>query len=333
MTQGLSVADLTARARVGSLRRNGHAAAEDPMERALADDRRLQANAITRRSIRELEAEALRAEADGEKAKLDLIRAEIERAKLEAEKSNMQTQTTGSDDGLKEFLIGEVQDLRGTVSQMRETMTAAQMGALNDRLNALSAELSQARNSDNGSLGQIKDRLEEAQALMAMVQSPATEGDEGTALKAYRLRLEDERDRRKEEMQLRRDDSEAQRSQDRDLRERELAMQEAHYGRLDRFMEKTAPQLLETAQSLLSALMNRGAAPNNGTGAAAGAAPAAPRPLVMQPGVQTMPCPQCQTVLYYRPEWPGVICSNCLSIIESTDDQEPAEVIEMGGIS
>ena len=305
--QGLSASDLANRARVATLKRNGTGAPDDPLERALADDRRLQANALTRRSLRELEADERRAEAQGKQAELDLIRAEIERFKLEQERQQMQRPVAADDDGVKELLFAELQKTRERLDGLEANITQSRFNELQERLNELSAELTLARNSDSGGLDGIIAQLEQAQKLVALTtpQVPAPTG-ENAALTYARLRLEASQEDRRQEMELRREDNAARLAQDRELRDRELSIQESHYVRIDRFMGDTAPKLLALGQTLLQKL--GGGAPAQA--AAAAVSPETPE-VKLAPGVNLMNCAVCGAHMFYRDSQESVICNNC----------------------
>jgi len=241
-------------------------------------------------------------------------KADVERLQLEAEKRRLEQEAKGDGDSVfVNMLVDDLKEMRGALGEMQERIYTQERQQLSDQLGALQAQVAELRDGtrDEGQLASFKRQFEEAKALIEILTPEAAPppGGGDSALVAWRERARlDERklDLQHEVAGWDREDRREVALKEVELKEEtareELRMRKEHYNNLDRALTETAPKLIAVAQEWANAIRQS----NSPQGSPRGAdIPQLPE------GVAVSPCISCGNPIYYREEWPGVICSSC----------------------
>jgi len=311
MTQGLSAQDLRQRAQVQTLRKNGNNGSMpqiDPMDEAIAMQRKIAAQQIIQRSVSETGVAATQAE-------IERLKAENEKTKLMAEaKAPQQNEMMG-------FFLAQIEKLQAQLNDTQKALSEQQAAFLQDRLNQLTAELGRIQENRPEPVNPIsaaKQTLQEAKEISEMFAPPPAPAAETTVadpveavkLQAWTTAQNLNHERWKLERADKREEVNLKLSLERETRQAELTLKAAHDERMDRFFSETAPKALEVMQRLLDQIMSgqRAQLP-----AAAPMAGPAVSPQVAPPeGTVTARCEACGgTAFYFDLAHGAAICQAC----------------------
>lgn len=311
-SSGKTVADIRQELSIGTLRKNPALGAEDKIQEAMAFRREMAAMKIMDQSVSEMDTGA--------------IQAENNRLKAEIEQKELKRQTEGDkqkDSEWQGYLIQRMETLEKALAEQQQAMTEAQMNALREQLNMLAGELQRVQAQPNqpaSPVAVLKQQIEEYKSLMEIVQpasAPPTRTD--PSLAAWKLRAEFDQERWKQEREDRHTERIEEMRLQQSLTERELALKEEHYNRMDRFMTDTAPKVLDTLRSVVQQFTAK-----NGGEVAPPPTVAAQVVPVLPADTQSLICSKCGTTVYYREGWPGVICNGCGTMYtEKGEDTSP----------
>lgn len=317
---GPSVADIRKQVTVDSLRRApGNTAMPDPMDEAYTIAKKRAAISSLNQITSGGDAEALRAENDR-------LEAQIARHQLEEKLAELKRPEP--DDKWQTWLMSQVQELQGQISQMRQEQNEAMQAALQERLHIMEGELSrlQERSPAESPLVAAKTQIDAALALVEYVRPPSKDvpppGGDHTSLelRAWEKRVEIDQERWRAEREDRHRERLAEIEADRQLREQELGMSQRRADQVERAITTTLPRLIDLGEQFMTRWAGvRPAGPAAAPSVAAYAVPSVP------PGCKSGPCQVqgCGYPIVYREAWPSVQCPACGAQYNLTPD-EPA---------
>ena len=313
MANGLSSADLRARAAVPTLRRNGGPAVPDPMAEASRVTKEMVANRMMLNAVSSESAEAAKADAEAARAKTEALAAKIELQKLQ-ESSRSEGQAS---DQWQQFILEELKETRQGLEEARQAVAQMQVNALMERLSLLEGELGRIRErppeTPPDTTAMVTQAIAQARALVeiATPQGPATlPPADSSMVDAWRYRAELDHERWKVQHESDHEARMEKIKQDGETARAEIAARDRQAAQTNRFMTDTAPEIVKVLKQAVAGLF-----PN---GVPEGAA----RPqIATPPGMVAMACHECGTALYYRENWPGVACSQCGAEYTITPDQ------------
>lgn len=338
---GLNAADLRRRVAgsVATLQRsNGSSSApEDKVRQALQLRHEVLADTILERTVDEMG--------------VDTMKAQNERLKLEIEQQQLQEARRpapgGQDDEMRGFMLKQLESMQAALADANRAITAQQTAQLQDRINALEAELQRgaAPVQSTDKLTAIKEELNSVLAIAELISPKVVEAppplaaDQDPALRAWNRRMDSDDERWRVSRQQQHEER---------LREIELkyAVDAQEQARRDkqaqlqgRFFESTVPKVVDILEKFLGNRLSGVAAATPG-GAPAMAAtidePLAPaRPMTIPEGAQVALCQVCGTRMIFRNTWTEVICNSCGEVYNLHDDtaQEAAVVEQEQGAS
>ncbi len=313
---GLSSADLRQRAAAANLaRKNGDAAApSDAMDQIVSDARKRLAITTASKLASDSATED--------------IEAETRRLEAEAKRQQLREQVKGGgrDDEWQKFVVERLGVLEEANRQLSEQLSQAQMAALADQMNVLKTELARLQSQPVPSpvdpFDHFTETVTKARAVMELINPPALippppmeshlDGPD-PALTAWTLRATHEHERwvmaHADEVEIKKHKIDGEL----ELKREELAIQKAHYERLDRFMEKTSPEAIKLLNIVAGHFFG---------GEGATAADARPE-VAPPPGVLAMNCQTCGTRILYPEGSVMAVCSACGSVFKDSEAASP----------
>jgi len=291
----------------------------DPIDEALDVDRKLVAQKMMRTSVASMEAEQLAAENTR-------LKAQIENQQL---KEAVERPAQG--DAWSKLVMEELRESRAALDQTKQELQSERTGQIIERMNMLSAELERLRTQPQEppprAIVQLKAAFEEARETLALVApdttAPPVVQDAGGL---YLKRLDYDQERWRETHQADREVALARAGNELTIAQLEIEIKQRRADNMDRFINETAPKLLDLGRQFLEQMWAR-----PGAAAGEGAAPAsmAVRPqVVIPPGAKGTPCPSCGALIIYDLTMTTVYCSNCASQHDvgpdEADEQKPA---------
>ncbi len=322
--EGLSMADLTQKAQVSTLRRNEKPGNEDPLEEASKITRRVVADSMIARTVNQTNADSARAEAETAKAKTDAALAQAQYEEILERKRQ-----GSSNEQFQEFVMGQLKATQDELAAARDAINQRDMAMLQDRITILQSQLesiTQGHREIVSPITAVRNTIEEYQAIKGIFvpeakESPAENPPNSPMVEAWlekakleheykRLIHTDEHEARMEELKVQREVGLA-----------EVAVKERTAEQITRGVTDTLPKVLDLLKELSNAWLGGGRAKGgNGvstTPASASAGDSVRPHIVAQPpeGFVVDPCPDCGWPVYYQEAWENTVCSNCGKVL------------------
>jgi len=275
--------------------------------------RKMAAQQLINQSVSQTGAEAIRAENER-------LKAEIEQTKLKSEQ-----QTPPQADQWQAYLLSQMEKLQGALGDTQKALSEQQIGALEERMALLAAELERTRTERPEAVNPVttaKQSIQDARELLELLaptQTPPPPVSGDAHLQAWTMKAQLEQKRWELDREDKHAETMARLELERDTKRAELDLKDQHYQRMDRFFSETAPKLLEVGQRLLDGLMQRPAA------TAGTAAPTVAAQVQAPAGYESGTCVQCQNPIFYKPEWGEVVCQKCGAVYSLTPDEPATE--------
>ena len=310
---------------MGTLRRNGVPAADDPVDEAVRNSKKVLAVKMMQQSVSQMESDALESENNR-------LRAEIERKKLEEEARGPARSEEA--DSWREYLMGELKELRTALAESERARTEQDRAAMMERLSMLSHELEriQAEKPEPPNLvAQMRQAVDEAESLLSIIRPKSDEAPaparpdpqveawkhkETLAHQRYLADLEQRRLEREEEKEART----LERTDKLQIERERLSIERTHYERLDRFISDTAPKLIDVGLQFVQTFMAGRLQVTPPAGVPQVSPQAAPG---LPPGAESQPCTQCGFPLVYASTATLVRCNNCGAEFNMTGEEPP----------
>jgi len=308
--QGLSGADFLRGAGVMTIKRNGANNAPDPVRDALRLRNEFLGQKITEQTLAE--------------KTVDVLEAETKQIELEIKKRQLEEQrkTAGGASEWQAYIVGQVDRLQGRLDETGQALAKAQQETTHHQLALLQEELARLRGQASpvavDPLDQATKSVKSARALIELITPrhsdtpPPVPTVADPALQAW-FRRADSDDHRWE---IDRSDRHEERMEELRLADERARIDIAQQGQrnqlMERFFTDTVPKLAQMGQGILQVvLQGQPHSPVAAAQAAQDQAQPVVNPAPLLPGVQRMQCERCNSLILFRPEWPGVICPHC----------------------
>ena len=231
-------------------------------------------------------------------------------AEARVEEAKAKRQAAAGEGSFAEYALSEIRALKEMVEGSRESQTQDYLVSLRQEVGSLRSELSNLRTDRPSPTDSIKESLgmlDEIQSVIDRVRpplpAPSGPADHDPTYMAYKLRVETAAEQHRMEFEDRREARREALVQDRQLKEAELDLLRGRQERTDRFIDQTAPKIVELLSGVLQAW--------TGKTVPAPAPLAQAQQLELPAGVQRTECSNCHAPILYREEWPGFICNSC----------------------
>ena len=324
---GVNGEDLLREAQAGTLKRNGTAAKDDPVVEAITVRNKLIGQRIMEQSLTEMETATIKAENER-------LNALIEQQKLQ----QAQQPEKQSTDQWQEYLLGQMERLREQLATAQQEAQAAQQALLQQRLDILMAEMNriqQQPREDQSAvpvdpIEQVSKEIARAKALLAEVTPPTPAPVLGYDPQLEKWKLATQAEDRERERQFQRDQLQLQQTLELQRQETlaRIAREDKEASSRNTFFEQTAPKAVNIFVQFVQGWMSKNVAVD-ATAIAPAVAPA-PRPAVRPPpGIQTMNCPECGSVIPYKAGMREIICPACYAVY--ADDGHGSNGAEVSG--
>lgn len=307
---GLSSADFRSQAQARTLVRNGNGShAIDPVDDALAVNRKLVAQRMLEQSVAQRDTEA--------------IKAENERLKALAEQEELRRQQNpaANSDPWRDFMMNQLQVTQQALNDTQNRLSEQQSTLLQERVAMLQGELEHMRGERPEAVDPLttaRASIESARAIMDLVTPatppPSPTGEDGT-LQAWILRARLDHEERMAEREERREDRRTDFDLKLQVEKERLALERERNQRMDRFLTDTAPRLLSVGENILARLM----------GTPGAAAPPVAAAQFVPDGFEAAQCQTCGADIHYQPNWPGVGCPKCGSYYSLADEHPSSD--------
>ncbi len=324
---GVNGEDLLREAQAGTLKRNGTAAKDDPIAEAFVIRKNLLGQRIMEQSVTEMETATIRAENER-------LNALIEQQKLQ----QAQQPEKQSTDQWQEYLLGQMERLREQLATAQQEAQAAQQALLQQRLDILMSEMNriqQQPREDQSAvpadpIEQVSKEIARAKALLAEVTPPTPAPVLGYDPQLEKWKLTMQAEDRERERQFQREQLQLQQTLalQREEAIARIAREDKVASSTNKLLDETAPQAIKIFVQFMQGWMSKNVA-GDATAIASAVAPA-PRPAVRPPpGIQTMNCPECGSVIPYKAGMSEIICPACYAVY--ADDGHGSNGAEVSG--
>ena len=327
--QGMNASDLLRQSQVGTLKKNGTAAKDDPIAEAFTIRKNLLGQRIMEQSVTEMETATIRAENER-------LNALIEQQKLQQSQQPEKPNT----DQWQEYLLGQMERLREQLATAQQEAQAAQQALLQQRLDILMAEMNRLQQQPKEEqpqapidpVEQVSREIARAKALLAEVTPPTPAPTLAYDPQLEKWKLATQAEDRERERQFQREQWKLDQSlqlQREELMHR-IAREDQEAQARNAFWEKTAPEATKIFVQFAQAWISRNpTAPGVAPSVAPAVAPEPRQAAQPPPGIQTMQCSQCGGVIPYKVGMREIICPGCYAVY--ADDGHSGNQAEVSG--